>query len=291
MSRRAAPWLGVAVALLARSAAAQESPVALDAPPEDPLGRRVSEELNALGHPVIPARAGGSSAVLVTVAREGARARAVVRVAGAAPIALELSVTDDESLAIAALRVVEAVRAGLLPRTVASPAVPPRASPMPRVSPWASLHGALGIGLCASPGSVDVTSALYARIAWEGRPWVELVGHVALDAASVQGGTLRVSTVTAGVGAALAQGPRGALGVTLRAGIVHAETRGESGSSGVVGVAAGALLGRLRVYRRLGLIGEIAVGTALAPVRIRAGTDVVAEWGRPFLHASIGVSF
>lgn len=288
--RASAARAALVVALVAPAARAQEAPVWIDLPPEDPFGRRVAEELSALGHPVARSREAVPSRVSVRVTPQGARATARVQVGGGEAVSLELDVSSESARAVAALRVVEAVRAGLIARP--APAAPaPRASSVAPRSAWEDVHGALGGAILASPGGVDAMPAVFARLSWERTPWVELVAHVAVGGASTQGTSLRVSSVALGVGAALVHGSRGALGVTLRGGLAIAEARGAEAASGVVATASGALLGRVRVWRRVGLLGELAVGTALAPVRLRAGGQLVGEWGRPFLQASIGVSF
>lgn len=288
--KRLAARCALAVALAAPAARAQEPPVWVDVPPEDAFGRRVAEELSALGHPVARSRAPSPARVTVRLDASEGRATARVIVDGREAAALTLDASTDAARAIAALRVVEAVRAALLPRPAPPPSAP-RPAPATRRSAWEDLHGALGAGLIASPGGVDVMPALYARLAWEGVVWVELVGHIALGGAAVPGGTLRASNAAAGIGAAILRGRRGALGVTLRGGVAVAEARGAVDVAGVVATGAGALLGRVQVWRRVGLAGELAVGTALAPVRVRSGDQVVAEWARPFLHAAMGVSF
>jgi hypothetical protein len=58
-----------------------------------------------------------------------------------------------------------------------------------------------------------------------------------------------------------------------------------------VGVVEGAVAARLRLWRRLALTGSLAVGTSLASVRVRVGDRELGEWGRPYLDATIGLSY
>jgi hypothetical protein len=280
------------VSAASASAAAQEVAVFVDAPPEDPFARRIAQELQALGHAIVPRAMPGAVALRVRATPRGAVVG--VEVAARPPQRLDVPFDDDASRDVAALRVVEAVRAALL--ALPQPAVPPPAPPPPADPPrgegWEALRASLAAGASVSAGGLSTSPVLHLRLAWEGPVWAEIVGDVALAAASAGEASLRASTLALGVGAPLIRGPRGALGVSLRGGLAFVEARGDAGSGeGVVGVISAALTGRVQLWRRLGVYASLAAGSALAPVRLRAASTVTGEWGRPFLIAALGVSF
>ncbi|MEZ4364658.1 MAG: hypothetical protein R2939_00010, partial [Kofleriaceae bacterium] len=279
--------LSAALVALGSVASAQELPVWIDAPDHPSVAARVALELQALGHASV-ASAGGETrpAVIRIRAREG-RLYARIEAPGVAPVEVALDPDAAEHPAASALRVAEGLRAALIP-SPASTRSPPAPAPAPALAPrvdtrrWLDdLRVAVAAGASFSPSGGGPVPVLHLRLAWERAPWVELVGDLALASAEFGAAArLRVSTASLGLGAPLVQGPRGALGVSLRVGLALVDLRDASEASGVVGAASGALTGRVSLWRRLSAYGALAVGTTLAAVTTRTGVGEPGEWGR-----------
>lgn len=285
--------VAAAIVALGAVANAQELPVWIDAPDHPRVAERVALELGALGHALVASASGATRPAVIRVRARAQGLYALVEAPGLAPREVALDADAAEHPGASALRVVETLRAALLP----SPAPPRPASPLvaPRVEtrPWIDdLHVAAAFGASISPSGGGPVPALHLRLAWERAPWVELVGDIAVASAEFGASArLRVSTAAIGVGAPLVQGRRGALGVSLRVGLGFVELRDATVASGVVGVAAGALTGRVTLWRRLSAYGALSVGTTLAAVTARTGAGESGEWGRPFLGGAIGLSY
>jgi hypothetical protein len=290
--------LALAVLLAARAAAADEVPVRLRVDGDPALGAQISLELQALGHRVDASGDDRVGDAQITLRPDVDHVVVTVAVPGRGRRALRLRRgVDDAQRGTDALRVVETLRALLLSAAVTPPPVvapvaprPPPAAPSP---PWSeALHVAVGAGALVSPGGASPQPTLTLRGAWEGPLWLEALGRASLAEGTFDGvGALQTHFAMVGVGAPLSHGSLGALGVTLRGGVAWARARGDVTREGVVGVVEGAVGARLRLWRRLALTGSLSVGTALAAVRVRADSRELGEWGRPYLDATIGLSY
>lgn len=286
--------LALATLLAARAAAAQEVPVNVRADADPALGAQITLELQALGH-ATEARAGAAE---ITVRPEGDALIVTVIVPARGQRALRLRRADAAQRGTDALRVVETLRALLLE---ASPTSPPRDPPTsaapptaaPPAPPWHdALRVGVGAGVLASPGGASPQPTLTLRVGWEGPLWIEALGRLSLAGGQFEGGGgLQTHFAVAGVGAPLWREGPGALGMTLRGGVAWAQAWGDVSREGVVAVVEGAVGARLRLWRRLALTGSVAVGSALASVRVRVGDQERGEWGRPYLDATIGLSY
>lgn len=292
--------LALAAVLVTRAAAAQEVPVHLLSDADPALGAQITLELRALGHAVDVSGPARADAAQVALRSESDAVVVTIVVPDRGRRALRLRRGDDAQRGTDALRVVETLRALLL----AVEPVPPPAAPPPRVSPpppppapppppWHdALHVSVGAGALVSPGGSSPQPTASVRLAWEGPLWIEALGRVSLDAGRFEGGAaLQTHFAVVGVGAPITRGSLGALGVTLRAGVAWAQATGDLAREGAVGVVEGALGARLRVWRRLALVGSLAVGSALGGVQVQVAGRALGEWGRPYLDATIGLSY
>lgn len=289
--------LALAVILASRASAAEELPVDLRADADHALGAQIALELRALGHPVSARSDAPAGAASITLRPEGDAVVVTIVVPARGHRELRLRRDDSAQRGTDALRVVETLRALLLQApppvlpTVAVPvAAPPPAAPSP---PWYdALRFGVGAGALVSPGGASPQPTLTLRLAWEGPLWVEALGRLSLAEGRFDGaGGVQTHFAAAGAGAPLSRGSLGALGLTLRGGVVWAQARGDVAREGLVAVVEGALGARLRLWRRLALTASLAVGSALASVRVRSGERELGEWGRPYLDATIGLSY
>jgi hypothetical protein len=290
--------LALALLLAARASAAEEVPVHLRADVDPSLGAQITLELRALGHPVDARADAPTGAASITLRPDGDALVVTLTVPGHGLRELRLRRDDPAQRGTDALRVVETLRALLLHAApTASPAVsapvatPPAAAPPS--PPWyEALRVGVGAGALVSPGGASPQPTLSLRLAWEGPLWAEALGRLSLaEGAFDGGGGIQTHFATVGVGAPLSRGSIGALGVTLRSGVAWVQARGDAAREGVVAVVEGAVGARLRIWRRVALTGSLAMGSALASVRVRAGARELGEWGRPYLDATIGLSY
>lgn len=288
--------LALAVILAARASAAEEVPVQLHADADTALGAQITLELQALGHAVDAGTDAAVAAAAITLRAEGDTLIATVVARGRGQRELHLRRADAAQRGIDALRVVETLRALLLraappPPSVSAPVTAPPPAPPPSPPWYDALHVGVGAGVLLSPGGATPQPTLTLRLGWEGRLWIEALGRLSLVEGQFDGGGLQTHFAMVGVGAPLSRGSLGALGITLRGGVTLARARGDAEREGVVGVVEGAVGARLRLWRRLAITGSLAVGSALASVRVRAGDRDLGEWGRPYLDATIGLSY
>ncbi|MFO0629833.1 MAG: FecR domain-containing protein [Polyangiales bacterium] len=291
--------LALAVVIAARAASAEEVAVQLEADGDVALGAQIRLELQALGHPIAAPGAAPGSAPTIALRAEGTTTLVTVDVPARGRQEIRLT-RDDAQRGTDALRVVETLRALLLAAAPAPPSVPapapapaPPERPVTTAPPWTDALGVgLGAGVLLSPGGASPQPTLTLRLAWEGPLWLEILGRASLAEGRFEGdGALQTHFVVGGVGAPLSRGTVGALGVTLRGGVGWVQARGDLAQSGAVGVVEGAVTGRVRVWRRLAVTGSLAVGSALASVRVRSAGRELGEWGRPYLDATIGLSY
>lgn len=288
--------LALGVILAARAAAAEDPPVHVRDEADPALGAQITLELQALGH-LVEARADAAvGGAAITLRADGDALIVTVVARGRGQRELRLRRGDAAQRGLDALRVVETLRALLLraapsqPPPVA-PQVPAPPSPQPSPPWYDALHVGLGAGALMSPGGAAPQPTLTLRLAWEGPLWLEAIGRLSLAEGRFNSGGLQTHLAMLGVGAPLSRGSLGALGMTLRGGVALAQARGDVSREGFVGVVEAAVGARIRLWRRLAVTGSLAVGSALASVRVRSGDRELGEWGRPYLDATIGLSY
>lgn len=285
--------LVAAITALGAAVNAQELPVWIDAPAHPLVAERVALELGALGHASVASASGATRPAVIRIRARAGALFALVEAPGRAPLEVALDADAADHPGASALRVVETLRAALLPSPPPTRSEPPALAPSVDPRRWFDdLHVAAAFGGSFSPSGGGPVPSLHLRVAWERAPWVEVVGDVAVASADFGAAArLRVSTASLGIGAPIVQGAAGALGVSLRVGLGFVELRDATVASGVVGVAAGAITGRITLWRRLSAYGSLSVGTTLAAVTARTGAGEAGEWGRPYLGGAIGLSY
>lgn len=283
-------WVALlALSLASASARADELPVALFSRDHPALRERIALELGALGHAVSLDVVPSTPAARVRILSSAAVLYALIETPGRAALTIALRVDGPGGLSASALRVVEALRAALIERAPVGP--PPTAGP--RAATWYdSLHVAAALGVTCTPEVEAAVPSVHLRLAWERLPWIEAVATIGLtDVRFGSDARLGVSSLALGLGAPLAHGRRGAIGVTLRGGLSWISAVGDLSTSGVVGIAEGAVTSRLTLWGRFALYSSLSVGSTLAAVIVRSGAGASVEWGRPYLHGAIGLSY
>jgi hypothetical protein len=275
--------LALALTLLSAAARADEVTVVLQGDPSNPVTARVRTELEALGHRVVTAAADDARGrVTLTVAPDRLAATVAMRDRPATEVVTLASTRD--AAAVFALRVGEAVRAGMIPVVAPLPAPPVIAEP--------TLGVAIGARMSLSPGGVGPIVAPAATLRWTRRLTVALSlapGSWGGEAAGPS--TLRVFSAAVGLAVGLPlHGPlRGELGVRAEY-LQFTHTRDGDGvepqRDGVVAASLTAAA-RWRAHRRFALRSEVAVGLTLAEVLLVRRDRSVAEWGRPLVGAQL----
>jgi hypothetical protein len=287
---------GVAVWLCARGAFADEGLVRLRGSASGDITRRVRGELESLGHSVTEGEPPGAESSVAEVAFDPAPSggfEARVRVRRRAEVSVRVSATERDAEAVFALRIAEAVRAGLLAPAAAEPTRPAGV-----VAPERRWRVGVALTGLYAPSDVAPSFAPALRVAWGG-PW-----HVEARAAwpsfggevSSLGARLSLLDLSLGGGVTLWQGrllrldagARGhALWVTATRTYAGNEYQERQWTGAVTAVAA---LG-VRLNERIALRAEVFGGVSSHVIALGFDTRPVAQWGRGLVGASAGVDF
>lgn len=280
--------LAAALSLLAPVARADDPAIALVGDAGSPVTTRVRAELEALGHRVVAAPAPDVRG-RVTLSLTADRLAATVAIAGRSPVEVVTLAAERDADALFALRVGEAVRAGLL-----APPSPP--SPPPPPPPEPTFGVSFGARLLVSPGGFGPMVIPAVSLRWTQRLYVSLsLGPFSWGGAAAGPSTLRVfvASVGAGVALPLSRSLRVDLGARLDyLALAHAEDDRPATErrDGVVAASAAASA-RWRVNGFFALRAEASGGLTFAPVILVLRDGSVAEWGRPLVGAEIGAEF
>jgi len=274
-----------ALTLLAPAARADDPAIVLVGDAASPVTARVRAELEALGHRVVTAAAPDARGrVTLTLTAEGLAA--TVSIGGNAPVAVSTLAAERDAGSLFALRVGEAVRAGLL----APPPPPPPPPPEP------TFGASFGARVLVSPGGFGPMVIPAVSLRWTHRLYVSLsLGPFSWGGGAAGPSTLRVfvASVGAGVALPLSHSLRVDLGARFDyLALAHAEDERPASErrDGVVAASAVAS-GRWRVRSFFALRAEASGGLTFAPVILVLRDGSVAEWGRPLVGAEIGAEF
>lgn len=299
---RARALLATSALLAPTVARADEPAVQLDGDGPSSLLGRVRVELEALGHRVLSARdAHASAAAQVALHVEADQLIADVAVLGRAPVRVVVSASEQDADALFALRVAEAVRAGLLSVPRPPPPPPPGPPPLPPPAPLPQTLAArpwgVGVGVRAlfSPGGVGPMVLPYVCARWASDGYAEVVvAAPSLGGAAEGPSTLSVVHVSAGAGVSLSVARRLRVELGARAeylslawGYDDTATVVRDGTFALSGVGALSWRAHDRIAVRLGAFG----GAAFSLVTLGIGARMVAEWGRALGGAELGAEF
>lgn len=287
---------GVALWLCAQSACADEGLVRLRGSASGDIPRRVRGELESLGHSVTEGDPSGAENPVAEVTFEPVTSGvfvARVRVHQRAEASVRVSATERDAEAVFALRIAEAVRAGLLAPVVVEQTRPVVVAPPERR--WRV--GVAWTGLYA-PSDVDPSFAPALRVAWGERWYVEARAAWPSFGGEVPslGARLSLLDLSLGGGVALWQGRRlrldagvrgHALQVTATRTYAGNEYQERQWTGAVTAVAA---LG-VRLNERIALRAEVFGGVSFHVIALGFDTRPVAQWGRGLVGASAGVDF
>jgi hypothetical protein len=287
---------GVALWLCARDALADEGLVRLRGSTSGDITRRVRGELESLGHSVTDGDPPGTEApvaevTFASVTGDGFDAR--VRVRQRAEVSVHVSATERDAEAVFALRIAEAVRAGLL-----APVVVETTRTVVAVAPERRWRVGVGLTGLHAPSDVDPLFAPVLRVAWGGRWYVEARAAWPSFGGEVPslGAGLSLLDLSLGGAVALWQGKRlrldagargHALWITARRTYAGNEYTQRQWTGAVTALVA---LG-VRLNERIALRAEVFGGVSFHVIALGFDTGPVAQWGRGLVGASAGVDF
>lgn len=266
----------------------------LQGDPANPVTARVRTELESLGHHVLSTPMPDACG-RVTLSLDTARLHAVVVMRDRPPSEVTTLTTTQDAMAVFALRVGEAVRAGLLVPTAPSVAtpVPPPTLPVPRDTAFGV---AVGARLLAAPGGVAAMVLPAVTLRWSRRVYASLsLAPWSWGGAAPGPSSLRVFSVALGAGVALypTELLRVDVGVRLEyldlTHVTHATPEVEQ-RDGVPVMGATASV-RWRGNTFFALRGEATAGVSFREVLLVSRDKTVAQWGRPLVGAEIDAEF
>ncbi len=277
--------LTAALTLLAPIARADDPVIVLVGDAASPVTVRVRTELEALGHRVVVV-ATPEAQGRVTLSLGADRLAATIAMGARTPVDVVTLTTERDAEALFALRVGEAVRAGLL----APPPPPPPPPPEP------NFGVSFGARALVSPGGFGPIVAPVANLRWAQRLYVALsLAPFSWGGAAAGPSTLRVFTASLGVGLALPVARSLRVDVGGRVdyfALAHAQDgRPDTERRDGVVAASAAASARWRVNSFFALRAEASVGATFAAVILVLRDGSVAEWGRPLVGAEIGAEF
>lgn len=286
------PWLVCAVAgvSFATTAQAQELSVCLRGERAPASLRRVRDEFESVGTAVSEGPLRGAPCVAVELS-DAPDLLAQIEGQGVGPLTVRVSHTDDDAVAVFALRVVEATQQAWLSRRVVLPTV----APPPELETRRRWSIGAEMALMTAPGGVAPTMVPRLRVTYGTRLQTHLIaGAPGWFGAFGEGARLGVIEVGLGATAELLTSARFRLDAGLRASFLllsgtlsHGD--GVAFDQTSTGSLAGLLGASLALSSRLWIRAEIAWGATLSPLVIRIDDHLVAEWGRPLVVASVGV--
>ncbi len=282
--------LTVALSLLPALARADDPTLVLVGDPSSPVTARVRVELEALGHRVV-AEPTPDARGRVALSLSPERLVAAVAMRDRPPTEVATLTTTRDAVAVFALRVGEAVRAGMLP-----PPAPPPPPPPPPAPTEPAFGVAFGARLLAAPGGFAPMVLPAVTFRWSQRVYVALT----LAPLSWGGGAAGPSTLrvfTAGLGAGVALRPSAALRVDLGARVEYLDLahsldgrpETEQRDGAVAASATGSIRWRANAF--FAVRGETSVGLSLREVLLVLRDGTVAQWGRPLVGAEIDAEF
>lgn len=281
--------LTVALSLAPEIARADDPTLVLVGDPSSPVTARVRVELEALGNRVV-AEPTPDARGRVALSFSPDRLVAAVAMRDRPPTEVATLTATRDAVAVFALRVGEAVRAGMLP----SPPPPP--PPPPAVTPEPAFGVAFGARLLAAPGGFGPMVQPAVTFRWSQRLYVAL----SLAPLSWGGGAAGPSTLrvfTAGLGAGVALRPSPALRVDVGARVeyldlahsIDGRPETEQRDGAVAASATGSARWRANAF--FAIRGEASAGLSLREVLLVLRDGTVAQWGRPLVGAEIDAEF
>lgn len=283
-----------ALVLLPCLSTADPLTVVVHGDPASPVTARVRVELEALGHRVqsIPV---SDACGRVTLTLDPERLRALVAMRARPPVEVVTPTATQDAVAVFALRVGEAVRAGLLAPIVA-PVVTPTPVPGPPAPRDTALGVAVGARVLAAPGGFAPMVLPAVTLRWTRRVYASLsVAPWSWGGDAGSTSALRVLSVALGAGVALYPSEVLRVDVGARLEYLHlthvTDTgAGGEGQDGVLAVGATASI-RWRGSTFLAFRGEVMAGVTGGEVRLVLRDRTVAQWGRPLLGAGFDAEF
>ncbi|MFO0607120.1 MAG: hypothetical protein U0324_28420 [Polyangiales bacterium] len=280
--------LTVALSLAPEIARADDPTLVLVGDPSSPVTARVRVELESLGHRVV-AEPAPDARGRVALSLSAERLVATVAMRDRPPTEIATLTATRDAVAVFALRVGEAVRAGML--------APPPPPPPPLAVPTEPAFGvAFGARLLAAPGGFAPMVLPAVTFRWSQRVYVAL----SLAPLSWGGGAAGPSTLrvfTAGLGAGVALRPSAALRVDLGARVeyldlahsIDGRPETEQRDGAVAASATGSVRWRANAF--FAVRGEASAGLSLREVLLVLRDGTVAQWGRPLVGAEIDAEF